>query len=84
MKEPIPDIIYTDGRSTYASLPVFSNNDGNIKYLRADLAVKKEELMEWLEQELRDSVALENCSNDDADRGRISAYEKVIDKIKSL
>lgn len=44
----------------------------------------KEELMEWLEKELRDAIALENCSNDDADRGRISAYEKVIDKIKSL
>ena len=33
-----PDIIYTDGRNTYASAPVFSNIDGNVKYIRADLA----------------------------------------------
>ena len=33
-----PDIIYTDGRNTYASAPIFSNIDGNVKYIRADLA----------------------------------------------
>lgn len=33
-----PDIIYTDGKNTCASAPVFSNIDGNIKYIRADLA----------------------------------------------
>lgn len=33
-----PDIIYTDGRNTYAPAPIFSNIDGNIKYIRADLA----------------------------------------------
>jgi len=33
-----PDIIYTDGKNTCASAPVFSNIDGNVKYIRADLA----------------------------------------------
>ena len=33
-----PDIIYTDGMNTCATLPVFSNIDSNIKYIRADLA----------------------------------------------
>ena len=33
-----PDIIYTDGRNTYAPAPIFSNADGNVKYIRADLA----------------------------------------------
>lgn len=33
-----PDIIYTDGKYTCAPVPVFSNIDGNVKYIRADLA----------------------------------------------
>ena len=37
-----PDIIYTDGENTYASAPVYSNTDGNIKYIRADLAEQPE------------------------------------------
>lgn len=32
-----PDIIYTDGKNTCTPAPVFSNTDGNIKYIRADL-----------------------------------------------
>ena len=46
-----PDIIYTDGKNTCASAPIFSNTDGNIKYIRADLAelnwedIKKIELL---------------------------------------
>ena len=37
-----PDIIYTDGKNTCAPAPVFSNTDGNIKYIRADLAEQPE------------------------------------------
>ena len=33
-----PKEIYTDGENTYATLPVFSNINSNIKYIRADLA----------------------------------------------
>ena len=33
-----PEIIYTDGKNTCAPAPVFSNIDGNVKYIRADLA----------------------------------------------
>lgn len=38
----VPDIIYTDGKNTCAPAPVFSNTDGNIKYIRADLAERPE------------------------------------------
>lgn len=37
-----PDIIYTDGENTCAPAPVFSNIDGNVKYIRADLAEQPE------------------------------------------
>lgn len=37
-----PDIIYTDGKNTCAPAPVFSNTDGNIKYIRADLTEQPE------------------------------------------
>jgi hypothetical protein len=37
-----PDIIYTDGRNTCASTPIFSNIDGNVKYIRTDLAKQPE------------------------------------------
>ena len=33
-----PEVIYTDGRSTFAPAPVFSQTNANIKYIRADLA----------------------------------------------
>lgn len=37
-----PDIIYTDGRNACASAPVFSNIDGNVKYIRVDLTEQPE------------------------------------------
>ena len=37
-----PEIIYTDGKNTCAPAPVFSNTDGNIKYIRADLTEQPE------------------------------------------
>ena len=49
-----PDEIYVlcdeDG-SVYAASEVMILPEEDIKYLRADLAVKKWELMEWLEKE---------------------------------
>lgn len=37
----IPNKIYTDGKSTYATMPVFSNNDSNIVYLHKDAILNK-------------------------------------------
>ena len=37
-----PDIIYTDGKDTWAPVPIFSDADGNVKYIRADLAKQPE------------------------------------------
>lgn len=36
-----PDKIYTDNRSVYAELPIFSQSNANIEYIR------KEALLEW-------------------------------------
>lgn len=39
----IPDKIYTDNRGAYAELPIFSQTDANVEYIR------KEALMEILQ-----------------------------------
>ena len=36
-----PDKIYTDNRGVYAKLPIFSQIDANVEYIR------KEALLEW-------------------------------------
>ena len=74
-----PDEIYVlcdeDG-SVYAASEVNVLPE-NIKYLRADLAVKKKELMEWLDEQLTASYNRFDVLGN-------LAYSKVIDKIKSL
>ena len=56
-----PDIIYTDGKNTCAPAPVFSNIDGNIKYIRADLT---EQPKVDLEKEIKNYLATK-CAGDD-------------------
>lgn len=43
----IPDKIYTDNRGVYAELPIFSQIDANIEYIRKDA------LLEWLENKIK-------------------------------
>ena len=55
-----PDIIYTDGKNTCTSAPVFSNIDGNIKYIRADL-VEPLSVINALPEETKDMCS--GCTN---------------------
>lgn len=41
-----PDKIYTDNRGVYAELPIFSQADANVEYIRKDA------LLEWVESEM--------------------------------
>lgn len=43
-----PDKIYTDNRGVYAELPIFSQIDANVEYIRKDA------LLEWLKANLQD------------------------------
>lgn len=40
-----PDKIYTDNRGVYAEIPVFSQSDANVEYIRKDA------LLEWAKEE---------------------------------
>ena len=45
-----PDKIYTDNRGVYAELPIFSQADANIEYIRKDA------LREWTNKMLQDTA----------------------------
>jgi hypothetical protein len=68
-----PDKIYTDNREVYAELPVFSQADANVAYIRKDA------LLEWLDGKLTIEGATEGYVG-----GYDSALKDVINKIKSL
>lgn len=70
----IPDKIYTDNRGVYAELPIFSQIDANIEYIR------KDELIEWL---LKGIEMSEICHSEYGD-ACAQTYQAVIDKINSL
>lgn len=70
----IPDKIYTDNRGVYAELPIFSQADANVEYIR------KDELIEWL---LKGIEMSEICHSEYGD-ACAQAYQAVIDKINSL
>lgn len=45
-----PDKIYTDNRGVYAELPIFSQADANVEYIRKDA------LIEWVNEKLQDTA----------------------------
>jgi hypothetical protein len=45
-----PDKIYTDNRGVYAELPIFSQADANVEYIRKDA------LIEWTNKMLQDTA----------------------------
>ena len=49
-----PDKIYTDGRSVFAELPIFSQTNANIQYIRKDALIEliKEESKFWDDGEM--------------------------------
>jgi len=67
-----PDKIYTDNRGVYAELPIFSQADANIEYIRKDA------LLEWLENKISKNeggfvAGLTNL-----------AYQDVLNKLNSI
>ena len=80
-----PDKIYTDNRGVYAELPVFSQTDANVEYIR------KNALLEWLRKEYETiSWYHEKMKHvtgrvgDNSSSGKAEAHKKAIDKIESL
>lgn len=63
-----PDKIYTDNRGVYAKLPIFSQIDANVEYIR------KEALLEWAKEKQYESLTIV------AD----NFWQEVIDKLNSL
>lgn len=71
-----PDKIYTDNRGVYAEIPIFSQADANVEYIRKDA------LMELLKPEKDISFP------DDYERGCIDGRNglrgELIDKLNSM
>lgn len=69
----IPDKIYTDNRGVYAELPIFSQTNANIEYIRKDTILK------WIEGKM---------TVEDETEGYIGGYDaalkEVVDKINSM
>lgn len=65
-----PDKIYTDNRGAYAELPIFSQADANVEYIRKDV------LLKWI-QEVR-SIPHENAI------ARDLTFQEVINKLNSM
>ena len=67
-----PDKIYTDNRGVYAELPIFSQADANVEYIRKDA------LVEWLENKIKlPDVSFINGLT-------YLAYKDVIEKLNSM
>ena len=65
-----PDKIYTDNRGVYAGLPIFSQIDANIEYIRKDA------ILEWI-QEAR-AIPHENAIVRDL------AFQEFVNKLNSM
>lgn len=68
----IPDKIYTNNRGVYAELPIFSQIDANVEYIRKDA------LLEWLESKVYEH------NEDRFDDGFNAALGQVIDKLNEM
>ena len=66
-----PDKIYTDNRGVYAKLPIFSQIDANVEYIR------KEALLEFVNKQLQESA-------DRLDFHANKAYAEVLDKLNEM
>ena len=70
-----PDKIYTDNRGVYAELPVFSQADANVAYIRKDA------LLEWAKE---NNKMIDTTEDGDYSLGYLSAMIDLIEKIESL
>ena len=66
-----PDKIYTDNRGVYAKLPIFSQIDANVEYIRKDA------LLEFVNKKLQESA-------DRLDFHANQAYAEVLDKLNEM
>lgn len=80
-----PDKIYTDSRGVYAELPIFSQADANVEYIRKDTLMewlrKEYETVSWYDEKMRHVTG---CVGDTSSSGKAEAYQSVIDKLNSM
>lgn len=74
----IPDKIYTNNRGGYAKIPIFSQADANVEYIRKDA------LIEWLENKIVESEIAMDTADDPAIWGQRNAFKQVLDKLNSM
>lgn len=80
-----PDKIYIDNRGVYAELPIFSQADANVEYIRKDALIewlrKEYETVSWYDEKMRHVTG---CVGDTSSSGKAQAYKSVIDKLNSM
>ena len=80
-----PDKIYTDNRGVYAELPIFSQADANVEYIRKDTLIewlrKEYETVSWYDEKMRHVTG---CVGDTSSSGKAQAYQAVIDKLNLM
>ena len=64
-----PDKIYTDNRGVYAELPIFSQADANVEYIRKDA------LLEW---------AKETYLSENASAIRKVCFKQLVEKLNEM
>lgn len=69
-----PDKIYTDNRGVYAELPIFSQADANVEYIRKDA------LLEWAKKKNKRIDTEEG----DYSLGYVSAMIDLIEKLNTI
>ena len=72
-----PDKIYTNNRGGYAKIPIFSQADANIEYIRKDA------LIEWV-KEHKCVIETHGDERDAYLRGEYSILNSLIDKLNSM
>ena len=76
----VPDKIYTDNRGVYAELPVFSQADANVEYLRKDA------LLEWAKEKKKQLFEQESENDEPSDvaAGINAGLDMIIGKLNSM
>lgn len=84
----VPDKIYTDNRGVYAELPIFSQADANVEYIRKDALMewlrKEYETVSWVSRYDEKMRHVTGCVGDTSSSGKAQAYQAVIDKLNSM
>lgn len=75
-----PDKIYTDNRGVYAEIPVFSQSDANVEYIRKDA------LLEWAKEKKQQLLEQESVNDEPSDvaAGINAGLDMLIGKLKSM